>query len=88
MHGQLQMISLGRSAALSKKINVVYYNIHSKVRATYSVFEDGGKRYFQIDTYGSATRDMPEKISQTIQIDRHSAMKLIALLAETFQDSE
>ena len=62
--------------------------VHSKARATYSVFEDGGKRYFQIDTYGSTTRDMPEKISQTIQIDRQSAMKLISLLAETFHDAE
>ena len=26
MHGQLQTINWGRSAALSKKINVVYYN--------------------------------------------------------------
>ena len=53
-----------------------------------TIFEDEGKRYFQIDTYGRATRDMPEKISQTIQIDRQSAMKLISLLAETFKDSE
>ena len=62
--------------------------VHTPVRATYSVFEYEGKRYFQIDTYGRATRDMPEKISQTIQLDRESAMKLISLLADTFQDSD
>lgn len=71
-----------------KRLEKQRVTIHSVARATYSVFEDEGKRYFQIDTYGRATRDLPEKISQTIQIDRQSAMALIALLAETFKDSE
>ena len=71
-----------------KQVEKQRVTVHSKVRATYSIFEDGGKRYFQIDTYGSTTRDMPEKISQTIQIDRQSAMKLISLLVETFYDAE
>lgn len=71
-----------------KRVEKQRVTVHAAARATYTIFEDEGKRYFQIDTYGRATRDMPEKISQTIQIDRQSAMKLISLLAETFKDSE
>ena len=68
-----------------KQIEKQRVTVHSTARATYSVFEDEGKCYFQIDTYGRSTRDMPEKISQTIQL---SAMKLISLLAEAFKDSK
>ncbi len=71
-----------------KQIEKQRVTVHSTARATYSIFEDGGKRYFQIDTYGRSTRDMPEKISQTIQLDQQSAMKLISLLAETFKESK
>lgn len=71
-----------------KQIEKQRVTVHSTARVTYSVFEDEGKRYFQIDTYGRSTRDMPEKISQTIQLDQQSAMKLISLLAEAFKDSK
>lgn len=71
-----------------KQIEKQRVTAHSTAHATYSVFEDEGKRYFQIDTYGRSTRDMPEKISQTIQLDQQSAMKLISLLAEAFKDSK
>jgi len=78
----MAMIDISKMVRVEKQ----RVSIHSNARATYSVFEDGGKRYFQIDTYGSIGRDMPEKISQTIQLNRQSAMKLISLLADTFQD--
>lgn len=58
--------------------------VHEEVRATYTAFIMDGKKYFQIDTYGRPYRDMPEKISQTIQLDKESAMLLIKLLQETF----
>ncbi len=44
-----------------KQIEKQRVTVHSTARATYSVFEDEGKRYFQIDTYGRSARDMPEK---------------------------
>ena len=58
--------------------------IHEEARATYTTFIQDGKKYFQIDTYGRSYRDMPEKISQTIQIDKESASLLIKLLQESF----
>ena len=57
-------------------------SVHTEVRATYTVFEEGGKRYFQIDTYGKATRQQPEKISQSLQLDQETAKFLIKLLID------
>ena len=59
-------------------------NIHQDVQASYTVFEKDGERYFQIDTYGKDDRMMPEKISQSIQIDKEMASTLIDLLKQTF----
>ena len=41
---------------------------HSEVDCTYSVIEDDkGNKYLQIDTYGSKTRKIPGKKSQSIR---------------------
>ncbi len=53
-----------------KKIDKEKNFIHETVQATYSVFDRDGERYFQIDTYGKDDREMPEKISQSIQVDK------------------
>lgn len=68
-----------------KKLNKEKYFIHETVQATYSVFDKEGERFFQIDTYGKDNREMPEKISQSIQIDKNMALKLIKLLQEAFK---
>lgn len=59
--------------------------IHGEVIATYSVFETAGEKYFQIDTYGSINREMPEKISQSVQVNERSAELLIELLKSEFK---
>ncbi|MBP5722646.1 MAG: AAA family ATPase [Bacteroidales bacterium] len=48
------------------------------VKATYSVNVEEG--LFQIETYGSSSRQNPDSASQTIQMDKESAQQLIALL--------
>ena len=48
------------------------------VKATYSVNIEEG--LFQIETYGSSSRQNPDSASQTIQMDKESAQQLIALL--------
>ena len=58
--------------------------VHQEVQASYTVFEKDGKQYFQIDTYGRDDRMMPEKISQSIQIDKEMAVQLVNLLKQTF----
>lgn len=58
------------------------------VKATYSVNTNEG--LFQIETYGSSSRQNPDKVSQTFQIDKESARQLIALLEKelSLQKSE
>ena len=67
------------------KIDKYRNTIHDKVHATYTVFEMDGKRFVQFDTYGRIDREMPEKISQSFQIDKATAEYLVSLLSEEFQ---
>lgn len=68
-----------------KKVDKERNSIHSKVRATYTVFTSGEDKYFQIDTYGSSTREMKDKTSQSVQVDKEMAKELIKLLVDTFE---
>lgn len=67
-----------------KKVEKERNSVHTKVTATYSVFDEGGNRYVQIDTYGKSDREIPEKISQSIQLDKESAKFLVNLLVNEF----
>jgi hypothetical protein len=61
--------------------------IHDKVDATYFTFIDmDGNKFFQIDTYGREERAIPNKISQSFQIDRETALYLIELFKKEFQE--
>ena len=59
--------------------------LHNKVSATYTTFTSDGEKYFQIDTYGSSNRELKDKISQSIHIDKEMAKELMKLLIETFE---
>lgn len=67
-----------------KKIDKARNSVHEEAPATYTIFEDGGEKYFQIDTYGRNEREFPEKISQSIQLNKESARRLVRLLIETY----
>ena len=67
-----------------KKVEKTRNTVHAKVYATYTVFIDDGCKYVQIDTYGREKREKPEKISQSIQLDRHTAQYLVNLLSQEF----
>lgn len=67
-----------------KKIEKERNTIHSKVLTTYTVFDVDGARFVQLDTYGKSDRVMPEKISQSFQIDYESAVFLVKLLVNEF----
>lgn len=67
-----------------KKIEKARNSIHEEAPATYTVFEDGGEKYFQIDTYGRNDREFLEKISQSIQLTKESARVLVRLLIDTY----
>ena len=59
-------------------------SIHEKVYTTYSSFDNCGKHYVQIDTYGRSDREQPGKISQSIQLDKDSAAFVFDLLKREF----
>ena len=60
-------------------------SVHVEARASYTVFDaEDGKRYFQIDTFGSADRQHRGKVSQSIQLDRETARKLVDILRREF----
>lgn len=58
--------------------------VHKPTAATFTVFENEGQKYFQIDTYGTAERAMPEKVSQSIQLDKSMAKVLAEILRREF----
>lgn len=58
--------------------------VHEKVHGAYSVFELKGEKYFQLDTFGRSDRELPGKLSQTIQLDKEAAQFLVDLLRENF----
>jgi hypothetical protein len=60
-------------------------NIHKEVHWTYTDFKVNGKKYFQIDTYGSNDREMKGKTSQSFQIDKEAAKLLIDVLKREFE---
>jgi hypothetical protein len=43
-----------------------------------------GKRYIEVNTYGSASRRTPEQPSQMTQFDEQAARQLKALIEEAF----
>lgn len=67
-----------------EKLNKERNTIHEKVYATYSSFDSYGKHYVQIDTYGRSDREIPGKISQSIQLDEESAKYIFDLLKSEF----
>ena len=67
-----------------KRLDKERNSVHDPVRATYTTFTSDEKKYFQIDTYGSSSREMKDKISQSIQIDKEMAKELIKLMIKAF----
>ncbi len=59
--------------------------VHSEVDCTYSiVMDDQGRRYLQVDTYGSTERQIPGKKSQSIRFAPEAIEELKRLLAQHF----
>ncbi|RRA49182.1 methionyl-tRNA formyltransferase [Acidipila sp. EB88] len=58
---------------------------HSEVDCTYSIVHDSdGKKCLQIDTYGSKTRQIPGKKSQSIRFTPEALQELKAILESHF----
>ena len=59
-------------------------SIHDEIEASYSVFENDGRVFVQIDSYGRDERQIPGKKSQTIQLDKQGAAELCKILKRAF----
>lgn len=58
---------------------------HTEVDCTYSIIhDDNGAKYLQIDTYGSSTRQIPGKKSQSLRLAPEAIEQLKVLLAKHF----
>lgn len=77
---EMALLNPQKFSAISKTKN----NIHQTTEAAYTVFEMSGKTIFQIDTFGTNKRKNPEKVSQSIQIDKDMTQILINKLKNTF----
>lgn len=63
------------------------YSVHEKVYAEYVVFEKDGQKFVQLDTFGKDDREIPEKVSQSIQFDIESAKAVVELLLKEYDFS-
>jgi hypothetical protein len=76
----MALIKKGHMQPISKE----RIRLHETTEATYTTFMEGDSKIFQIDTYGSEGRVIKDKVSQSIQLDRESALELIGLLLKEF----
>lgn len=58
--------------------------LHGAVTCGYRSFTVGGQRVLQLDTYGSTDRQIPNKISQSLQLDIDGARQLLRIIEEAF----
>lgn len=78
----------GGNMAIIRKldpINLDRDSKHTEVNCTYAILEDDqGDKYLQIDTYGSATRKIPGKKSQSIRFSPEAINQLKEILKSKF----
>ena len=61
-------------------------NLHkTEIPATVYFQDKDGRKLLQIDTLGSKDREMPDKVSQTIQLDENAARELFGILKKEFR---
>lgn len=77
----MALLNLDQFKRIEKRRNTV----HDDVIGTYTIFEENNEKYLQIDTYGRSEREMPEKISQSLQLNRNTAKYLVNLITNEFK---
>jgi hypothetical protein len=61
------------------------FGVHpTRVDCDWSVFEQDGKRFLHLDTYGSDQRKDKGTVSQTLQLDATAAGQLLEILRRAF----
>ena len=68
-----------------QKVTSDRHRLHkTEVECGYAVIDVGGQHYLQLETYGSSDRQIPGKISQTLQRDKERALELRRLIELAF----
>lgn len=57
---------------------------HSEVEATVALVEVAGEKFIQIDTYGSKSRAIPGKVSQSLRLSKSAFDDLVKLASTHF----
>ena len=53
---------------------------HPEVDCTYDIIElENGTKILQLDTYGSSTRVMPGKVSQSLRLSKSALKKIVKI---------
>ncbi len=68
-----------------EKINIDKEHKHTEVNASYSFVEHDGQKYLQIDTYGSETRKIQGKKSQSIRFSVEAIEQLKAIIDKEYE---
>ena len=63
-----------------KPLEIDAPTLHGEVEAKFKVFERDGRHILQINTYGSNERQIPGKVSQTLQFGPQGLAQLKAIL--------
>jgi len=60
-------------------------HIHGKTECSFYIVHDkAGRKYLQLDTYGSSNRQIPGKVSQSIQFSPEAIKQLKELILKKF----
>ena len=71
--------------SLEKEADRTIRSVHpTQLPCKYMVGEFDGKRVLQLNTYGSVSREIPGKLSQTLQFDEAAALQLYRMLKSEF----
>lgn len=67
-----------------EEAEILRMQLHDVVDAKYYKHERDGEKLLQISTFGRPSRDLPGKLSQTIQLDATSGQQLFDILRSHF----
>lgn len=67
-----------------ERIELEHESKHTEVDCTYSVVEADGQKYLQIDSYGSASRKIPGKKSQSLRFTHEAIVQLKSIINSDF----
>jgi hypothetical protein len=77
---------MARIRHFSQSIGIANARLHTDVECGYRIVGGGNETLLQLDTYGSDERQIPGKVSQSIQIDRTAAAALLQILWTAFPE--